>query len=100
MTAEPCVAGHCPLTVDIVTLAESAYTPHHQCSSRLHVQEQTVDSVGRHTPKFVLDSVSGARFTMNESLSNSVTVRHAPFTHMLSPTLQSSSIGAAWSILK
>ena len=50
------------------------------------------------SPRSVLSRVSFASQTLNQppfaSLSNSVTVRHAPFTAMESPMWQSSRMGA------
>lgn len=47
------------------------------------------------SPKFVLSSVSGASPTLKESVSNSVTVKQAPFTAIESPMWQSSRMAAA-----
>ena len=61
--------------------------------------EQAVASrLSTHSPRSVLWSVSLASHTLNHpptfSVSNSVTVRQAPFTAIESPTWQSPNIGA------
>jgi hypothetical protein len=51
-------------------------------------------------PRFVRRNVSGATPTLKEALSNEVTVRHVPFTLMLSPRLQSPRISAALEMVR
>lgn len=54
-------------------------------------------------PRSVLSSVSFASHTLNQpplsSLSNSVTVRHAPFTAIESPMWQSARMGAEFAMV-
>lgn len=57
-------------------------------------------SPGLKSPRFVRESVSGARPTLKLSLSKVRTVRQAPLQQMLSPMWQSSRIGAAFEIVK
>lgn len=51
-------------------------------------------------PRFVRRRVSGATPTLNEDLSNQVTVRQVPFMLMLSPRLQSDRIEEALEIVR
>jgi hypothetical protein len=75
MSTKSNVTSHGPLEIDPSTDFQTTL-------KFLLVKES---SSGCAAPKFVLDSVSGARPTLNESLSNSVTVRQHPLTQIESP---------------
>ena len=80
---------HGSLEVNLIADYPLAYADDEQVSA---------SRVSTYSPRSVLWSVSLASHTLNHpptfSVSNSVTVRQAPFTAIESPTWQSPSIGA------
>lgn len=92
MAAKPHMGTHRTLEVDLVSDLTFSYSEaRHRTTVRVH--DET------YAPKSVLSKVSFASQTLNHppfsSLSNSVTVRHAPLTAMESPMWQSDRIAPA-----
>jgi len=104
MTPESSMSSQSPLTVDSISYYQVPYPIPTQQRTNERKKESRSSLSASHlsshappsdSPKFVLSSVSGASPTLKESLSNSVTVKQAPFTAIESPMWQSSRMGEA-----